>query len=215
MKAIKLFTILLLISSFSTIKAQNEANNIKMGFAGVPLLDLSDGYVGVAAKPSVSFYVSERFAINTAAFVLFPQDIELDSGRDAEVQAYGFIPSFRKHAINSGKFSFYLESGVGIGAIRYEAKDPADIAIEDNSGGMLLLTAGAGIQYRFAKCLELEFGVPYMYGLNITNGDDTKLFSGIGLNLGMNIVFNTKDVKKWKTKMRERLKKKWEKEENQ
>ncbi|MFD2563606.1 hypothetical protein [Aquimarina rubra] len=218
MKTIRLFAILMIASFVATIQAQesenlHEAGDIKMGIAGVPLMDLGNGYSGIVAKPSLSFYVSDRFAINTAAFVMFPQDIEQENGRDAEVQAYGFIPSFRKHAINSGKFSFYLESGVGIGAIRYEANDPADIAIEDNSGGLLLLTAGAGINYRFAKCLELEFGVPYMYGLNITNGNDTKLFSGVAFNLGMNFVFNTRDIKKWKTKMRERMKEKWETEQ--
>ncbi|MHA7059289.1 hypothetical protein ACWGOQ_0018830 [Aquimarina sp. M1] len=218
MKTSKLFALCIIAIFVSNLNAQEsetlyEAGDIKMGLAAVPLMDFNNGYSGVVAKPSLSYYVSERFAINTAAFVLFPQDIEQENGIDAEVQAYGFIPSFKKHAINSGKFSFYLESGVGIGAIRYKANDPADIAIEDNSGGLLLLTAGAGINYKFAKCLELEFGVPYMYGLNITNGNDSKLFSGVAFNFGMNIVFNTRDIKKWKTKMRERMKEKWETEQ--
>ncbi len=218
MKTIRLFALFIIATFVSNLNAQEsetlyEAGDIKMGIAGVPLMDFGNGYSGIAAKPSLSYYVSERFAINTSAFVLFPQDIEQENGRDVEVQAYGFIPSFRKHAINSGKFSFYLESGVGIGAIRYEANDPADIAIEDNSGGLLLLTAGAGINYKFAKCLELEFGLPYMYGLNITNGDDTKLFSGVAFNFGMNFVFNTRDIKKMKEKYREHLKKKWEEKE--
>lgn len=217
MKTSKLFALLFIVTIVSNLSAQEseslyEAGDIKMGIAAVPLMDLSNGYSGIVAKPSLSYYVSERFAINTSAFVLLPQDIEQENGRDAEVQAYGFIPSFRKHAINSGKFSFYLESGIGIGAIRYEVNDPADVAIEDNSGGLLLLTAGAGINYKFAKCLELEFGVPYMYGLNITNGEDTKLFSGVAFNLGMNFVFNTRDIKRMKEKHKERLKKKWEKE---
>jgi hypothetical protein len=217
MKKIRLFAVLVIASLVSTINAQEsetlyEAGDIKMGIAGVPLMDFGNGYSGIAAKPSLSYYVSEHFAINTSAFVLFPQNIEQENGIDAEVQAYGFIPSFRKHAINSGKFSFYLESGIGIGAIRYKANDPADIAMEDNSGGLLLLTAGAGINYKFAKCLELEFGLPYMYGLNITNGEDTKLFSGVAFNFGMNFVFNTKDIKKMKEKHRKRLKKKWENE---
>ncbi|WP_405208825.1 hypothetical protein [Aquimarina sp. LLG6339-5] len=217
MKTIKLFTLLMIASLVTTANAQEsetlyKAGDIKMGISAVPLLDLSDGYSGIVAKPSLSFYVSEHFAVNTSAFVLLPQDIEQENGIDAEVQAYGFIPSFRKHAINSGKFSFYLESGVGIGAIRYEANDPADAAIEDNSGGLLLFSAGAGINYKFAKCLELEFGLPYMYGLNITNGDDTKLFSGVAFNFGINFVFNTKDIKKMKQKHRERLKEKWDKE---
>ncbi len=102
---------------------------------------------------------------------------------------------------------------MGIGAIRYEADDPSDIGVEENSGGMLLLTAGAGIHYKFAKCAELEFGLPYMYGLNITNGEDTRLFSGLGVNLGIHIVFNIKDIKKIKDKHREKLKKKWEEKE--
>ncbi|WP_299434041.1 hypothetical protein [uncultured Aquimarina sp.] len=218
MKTIKFFALCILASLISKLNAQEsenlyEAGDIKIGIAGVPLMDLSNGYSGVVAKPSLSYYISDRFAISTSAFVLFPQDIEQENGRDAEVQAYGFIPSFRKHVINSGKFSFYLESGAGIGAIRYKANNPADIAIEDNSGGLLLLTAGAGINYKFAKCLELEFGVPYMYGLNITNGEDTKLFSGVAFNFGMNLVFNTRDIKRIKEKHRERLKKKWEEKE--
>jgi len=217
MKTIKLFALCITVVFISNITAQEseplyEAGDIKIGIAAVPLLDLSNGYSGIVAKPSLSFYVSERFAINTSAFVLLPQDIEQENGRDAEVQAYGFIPSFRKHAINSGKFSFYLESGVGIGAIRYETEDPEDIAIDNDSGGILLFTAGAGINYKFAKCVELEFGLPYMYGLNITNGEDSKLFSGVAFNFGMNIVFNTRDIKKWKTKMREHIKSKWENE---
>ncbi|MDH7446407.1 hypothetical protein [Aquimarina sp. 2201CG14-23] len=216
MKTIKLFALLLLVTiTFNAQESENlyESGDIKLGIAALPLLDLGNGYSGIAAKPSISFYISERFAISTAAFALFPQDIEQDNGRDAEVQAYGFIPSWRLHAINSGKFSFYLESGLGIGAIRYKANDPADIAIEDNSGGILLLSAGAGINYKFAKCIELEFGVPYMYGLNITNAEDTKLFSGVAFNLGMNLVFNTRDIKKIKKKHQERLKKKWEDKE--
>ncbi|GAA0714525.1 hypothetical protein GCM10009430_07840 [Aquimarina litoralis] len=217
MKRFKLCTLLLVLLGIVTVNSQEsatlyEAGDIKMGIAAVPLMDLNNGFSGVAVRPSLSYYLSERFAVNTSAFVLLPQDIEQENGRDAEVQAYGFIPSFRKHAINSGKFSFYLESGIGLGAIRYEANDPADVAIEDNSGGLLLFTAGAGINYKFAKCLELEFGLPYMYGLNITNGEDTKLFSGVAFNLGMNFVFNTRDIKRMKEKHRERLKEKWNKE---
>ncbi|MBW1293945.1 hypothetical protein [Aquimarina litoralis] len=217
MKKIKLCTLALVLAFISTMNSQDsetlyEAGDIKMGIAAVPLMDFDNGFSGVAVKQSLSYYLSERFAINTSAFALFPQDIEQENGRDVEVQAYGFIPSFRKHAINSGKFSFYFESGIGIGAIRYETNDPADIAIEDNSGGLLLFAAGAGINYKFAKCLELEFGLPYMYGLNITNGEDSKLFSGVAFNFGMNIVFNTRDIKKMKEKHRERLKEKWNKE---
>lgn len=217
MEKIKFCILLLILLGMGNMNAQEsetlyEAGDIKMGIAAVPLMDLGNGFSGIAAKPSLSFYLSERFAINTSAFVLLPQDIEQENGREVEVQAYGFIPSFRKHAINSGKFSFYLESGIGLGAIRYEANDPEDVAIEDNSGGLLLFTAGAGINYKFAKCLELEFGLPYMYGLNITNGEDTKLFSGVVFNFGMNFVFNTRDIKRMKEKHRERLKEKWNKE---
>ncbi len=220
MKTIRLFAMLMMASFVVPIQAQesenlHEAGDIKMGIAAVPLMDFGNGYSGIVAKPSLSYYVSEHFAVSTSAFVLLPQDIEQENGSDVEVQAYGFIPSFRKHPINSGKFSFFLESGVGLGAIRYKANDtagPDELAIEDNSGGLLLITAGAGITYRFAKCLELEFGVPYMYGLNITNGEDTKLFSGVAFNLGMNFVFNTRDIKRMKEKHQERLKEKWGKE---
>jgi len=198
MKTTRLLVLLCII--VTTLHAQEseslyESGDIKIGIAAMPLLDLGNGYSGIAAKQSLSFYISERFAVNTAAFVL-----------------YGFLPSWRLHAINSGKVSFYLESGVGIGAIRYKANDPTAISIEDNSGGLLLVTAGAGINYKLAKCVELEFGVPYIYGLNITNTEDTKLFSGVAFNFGMNFVFNTKDIKKMKDKHRERLKEKWEKE---
>ena len=210
--------LLFLLTLVSNLHAQEseslyEAGDIKMGIAAVPLLDVDNGYSGIIAKPSLSFYISERFAINTSAFIMIPQDIEQENGIDAEIQAYGFIPSWRFHPINSGKFSIYIESGVGIGAIEYEATDPSDIAVEDNSGGLLLITAGGGINYRVGKCFEFDFGLPYIYGLNITNGDDTELFSGLGVNLGINIVFNTRDIQKLKDKHRERLKKKWEEKE--
>ena len=218
MKKITSLGLCILLALVSGLAAQEseslyEAGDIKLGITAVPLLDIDNGYSGIVAKQNLSFYVSERFAINTSAFIMIPQDIEQENGIDAEIQAYGFIPSWRFHAINSGKFSFYIESGVGIGAIRYEATDPFDIAVEDNSGGLLLVTAGGGINYRVGKCFEFDFGLPYMYGLNITNGDDTELFSGLGVNLGINIVFNTRDIQKLKDKHRERLKKKWEEKE--
>lgn len=86
------------------------------------------------------------------------------------------------------------------------------MAIENHSGDLLLETPGAGINYKLQKCIELEFGVPYIYGMNVTNTEDTKLFSGVAFNFGMNFVFTTRDMQKMKDKHHERLIEKWEKE---
>jgi len=109
MKTTRLLLLLCII--VTTLHAQEseslyESGDIKIGIAAMPLLDLGNGYSGIAAKQSLSFYISERFAVNTAAFVLFPQDIEQENGIDAEVQAYGFLPSWRLHAINSNSWSW-------------------------------------------------------------------------------------------------------------
>ncbi len=81
MKILKLFILLCIAMLGYHLNAQEsedlyEAGDIKIGIAAVPLLDLDNGYSGILARPSVSFYVSDRLAISTSAFVMITQDVE-------------------------------------------------------------------------------------------------------------------------------------------
>jgi len=194
MKKIFLLSVLSILT-FSKGFAQSKKNNLKLTVSALPLFGSSGGFEsginGVVTKPSIGYFISDKTSIDLNLSYATLNDLTVGD-IVSHYNSYAFIPTLRNNFVNKEKLRFFTEFGFGLGTIKYDAENSAlrNEQHKNLSGGISILNIGIGGNYFFNEKFGLELIIPYLSAKNITSGNSSNLFSGIGPTIGLTYIIN-------------------------
>lgn len=188
MKNILFVTALLTIGIIQGF-TQSQTNDFKLTVSGLPLFGSSDGFEsginGIAFKPSVGYFISEKTSIDLNFSYASLNDIKVGN-TNSYYHSYAFVPTIRNNFVNKETIRLFGEFGFGLGTIKYNAENASlrNSQHENLSGGISILNLGIGGNYFFHDTFGLELIIPYLSTTNITSEQSNNVYSGIGPTIG-------------------------------
>ncbi|MEM7550453.1 MAG: hypothetical protein AAF363_12295 [Bacteroidota bacterium] len=198
MKKVKLNIILAFFTLISNSSFGQEKRTLQANLSGIPLFDFNQGYSGFVINPGFRYQVGEKTDIGTNFFYYFQNDI-LASNIPSNAQGYGFVPSFRYSILTNERYTFFVEAGIGFGAVDLEPRNgfgDFDFSVDRNDGALLIINAGIGVNYKVTNRVGLELTIPYIKADNISNPFFNDLYDGVGALFGVTYDFGSSDREK-------------------
>lgn len=196
LKRIKIFLIIFIIGfSFLGHSQDLQKGKMKISLSGIPVYDWNHGFYGYGIKPGFEYFITEHFSIQNDFFYHTQSGLDID-GIQSRSSTIGFLPSVRyNHSLNNTKWLIFGQIGMGFGAVLYKPTDDNNTSSSVNwlDSGVVLYSAGIGVDYHISNRFDIEFALPYIFVDNITNVRNSSiLFRGIGPTIGIKFSLNNK-----------------------
>ncbi|WP_456442643.1 hypothetical protein [Psychroserpens sp.] len=195
MKKLVIITITFLLVGYANSFSQSEKNDLKLTVSALPLYgssgNFTSGINGLVLKPSVGYYISEKTSIELNFTYASMNNLKVGT-IEGYYNSFAIVPVLRNNMLNKKKIRLFGEIGFGLGTIKYSPDNSAfqNSQFEDLSGGISVLTIGAGVNYYFTNKFGIELVIPYITTNNITSEKSNNLYSGIGPTLGVTFKMN-------------------------
>ncbi len=177
------------------LQAQSQKADLKFTVAALLLFGdasgFGSGFNGLVLKPGVGYFINNSTSVDINFSYAPLNDLRI-SGVDSYYNSYAFVPTLRNNFVNRQKWRAFAEVGFGLGTIKYKAENQALTTFrhDELSGGISILTLGAGVNYFVNDNFDLELITPYISTRNITSDTVNNLYSGLEPTLGVTYVID-------------------------